>query len=197
MNEHLSGQANDAAGDPANGQVNTAPDAAPLTPEGAPHQQASGAMAEGAQQAAMQEAPSAQPPHPAPEEHPQPAQTVGDAIPPEALQRGAAAAAGEAMGTAATAAAAGMTANAPDLDIVMRIPVTLQAVLGEARMSIARLMQLGPGSVVPLDHKVGDPVDVVVNGRLVARGEVVLLEGDGERFGISLTEIVSPRRDMC
>ena len=109
----------------------------------------------------------------------QPSPTVGDHIPPEALQR------------------AGARAQAPDLDVVMRIPVTLQAVLGQARMSIARLMKLGPGSVVPLDHKVGDPVDVVVNGRLVARGEVVLLEGESERFGITLTEIIGPGTGMC
>ena len=105
-------------------------------------------------------------------------QTVGEAISQESLQSGAA-------------------ASAPDVGMVMRIPVTLQAVLGEARMSIARLMKLGPGSVVPLNRKVGDPVDVVVNGRLVARGEVVLLDEEGERFGISLTEIISPGQDTC
>jgi len=85
----------------------------------------------------------------------------------------------------------------PDPELVMRIPVTVQAVLGQARMSIARLMKLGPGAVVALDHKVGEPVDVVVNGKLVARGEVVLLEEDSERFGISLTEIVRPGGEAC
>ncbi|HFB97855.1 MAG TPA: flagellar motor switch protein FliN [Bryobacterales bacterium] len=85
----------------------------------------------------------------------------------------------------------------PGIDLVMRIPVTVQAVLGQARMPIASLMKLGPGSVVPLDHRVGEPVDVVVNGRLVARGEVVLLEEDSERFGISLTEIVEPGSRSC
>lgn len=87
--------------------------------------------------------------------------------------------------------------DGPGVDLVMRIPVTVQVVLGQARMPIASLMKLGPGSVVPLDHKVGEPVDVVVNGRLVARGEVVLLEEDTERFGISLTEIVGPGSRAC
>ncbi len=91
----------------------------------------------------------------------------------------------------------GPEGGAPSLDLVMRIPVSVQAVLGQARMSIAALMKLGPGSVVPLDHKVGEPVDVVVNGRLVARGEVVLLEEDNERFGISLTEIAGPDGGLC
>ncbi len=121
-------------------------------------------------------------------------QTVGEAMSEESLHATARAATGAAQVAADVAPAA---AEAPDVGMVMRIPVTLQAVLGEARMSIARLMKLGPGSVVPLNHKVGDPVDVVVNGRLVARGEVVLLDGESERFGISLTEIISPGHDTC
>jgi flagellar motor switch protein FliN/FliY len=64
-------------------------------------------------------------------------------------------------------------------------------------MSISRLMKLGPGSVVPLNRQVGEPVDVMVNGRLVARGEVVLLEEDSNRFGISLTEIVEAGSHSC
>ncbi len=77
-----------------------------------------------------------------------------------------------------------------NLDAVLRIPVTIQVVLGSASMQVANLMKLRRGAVVPLDHRVGEPVDVVVNGRIVARGEVVIVEDDNSRFGVSLTEIV-------
>lgn len=77
-----------------------------------------------------------------------------------------------------------------NLDAVMRIPVTIQVVLGSATMQVANLMKLRRGAVVQLDHRVGEPVDVVVNGRIVARGEVVIVEDDNSRFGVSLTEIV-------
>lgn len=80
--------------------------------------------------------------------------------------------------------------NGRNLDAVMRIPVTIQVVLGSAVMPVANLMKLRRGSAIPLDHRVGEPVDVVVNGRTVARGEVVVVEDDTSRFGISLTEIV-------
>jgi flagellar motor switch protein FliN/FliY len=86
--------------------------------------------------------------------------------------------------------------NGAGLDVILHIPVTVQVVLGRAKMPISRLMSLGPGAVVPLDRKAGEPVEVVVNGRLVARGEVVLLD-DGVRFGISLTEIVEPGARTC
>nr|WP_310148621.1 flagellar motor switch protein FliN [Bosea sp. BE125] len=77
-----------------------------------------------------------------------------------------------------------------NLDAVMRIPVNIQVVLGSATMQVANLMKLRRGAVVQLDHRVGEPVDVVVNGRIVARGEVVIVEDDNSRFGVSLTEIV-------
>lgn len=77
-----------------------------------------------------------------------------------------------------------------NLDVVMQLPVQVRVVLGSATMPVAALAKLGRGSVVALDRKVGEPVEVMVNGRLVARGEVVVLEEDNARFGISLTEIV-------
>ncbi|MDQ0326291.1 flagellar motor switch protein FliN/FliY [Rhodopseudomonas julia] len=79
-----------------------------------------------------------------------------------------------------------------NLESVMRIPVLMQVVLGSARMPVANLMKLGRGAIVPLDHRVGEPVEVVVNGRVIARGEVVVVEDDNSRFGVSLTEIVGP-----
>jgi flagellar motor switch protein FliN len=78
-----------------------------------------------------------------------------------------------------------------NLDAILRIPVTLQVVLGSATMPVANLLKLGRGAVVPLDHRVGEPVDVVVNGRVVARGEVVVVEDDTSRFGVSLTEVIN------
>jgi flagellar motor switch protein FliN len=80
----------------------------------------------------------------------------------------------------------------PDLNIIMDIPVTMQVVLGSAVMPVANLVKLGRGAVVKLDTSIGDPVDLIVNGRIVARGEVVVLENEESRFGITLTEIVSP-----
>jgi flagellar motor switch protein FliN/FliY len=59
-------------------------------------------------------------------------------------------------------------------------------------MPVAALLKLGRGALIPLDRKIGEPVDVVVNGRIVARGEVVVMDGDSSRFGISLTEVVGP-----
>jgi flagellar motor switch protein FliN/FliY len=79
-----------------------------------------------------------------------------------------------------------------NVEAILRIPVTMQVVLGSATIPVANLMKLGRGAVVPLDHRVGEPVDVVVNGRIVARGEVVVVEEDNSRFGVSLTEIVGP-----
>jgi flagellar motor switch protein FliN len=84
----------------------------------------------------------------------------------------------------------GAPAMPPNLEMVMRIPVTVQIVLGSATLPVANLVKLGRGAVVPLDRRVGEPVDVVVNGRVVARGEVVVLDEDSSRFGISLTEVI-------
>jgi len=83
-------------------------------------------------------------------------------------------------------------APARNLDMVMRIPVSVKVVLGAATMPVANLVALGRGAVIPLDRRVGEPVDVVVNGRIVARGEVVVMDEDGSRFGVSLTEVVEP-----
>lgn len=89
---------------------------------------------------------------------------------------------------------AGMPPRSRNLDTVLRIPVTVQVVLGAASMPVSNLLKLGRGAVVTLDHRVGEPVDVVVNGRVIARGEIVVIEDDNSRFGVSLTEIVGPSR---
>jgi flagellar motor switch protein FliN len=78
-----------------------------------------------------------------------------------------------------------------NIDAILRIPVTIQVVLGSAQMSVSHLMRLSRGSVIALDQRIGEAVNIVVNGRVVARGEVVVLEEDSSRFGVSLTEIVA------
>jgi flagellar motor switch protein FliN/FliY len=85
--------------------------------------------------------------------------------------------------------------GAPSLDTILAIPVTVQVVLGTTTMPVARLMKLGRGAIISLDQKVGDPVNVLVNGRIVARGEVVVVDESNSRFGVSLTEIVNLPRD--
>ncbi|WP_041603312.1 flagellar motor switch protein FliN [Thioflavicoccus mobilis] len=80
-------------------------------------------------------------------------------------------------------------ANA-NLDVVLDIPVTLSMEVGRRRMTIRELLKLGQGSVLELDREAGSPMDVLVNGTLIAQGEVVVVN---ERFGLRLTDVVSMR----
>lgn len=80
-----------------------------------------------------------------------------------------------------------------DLEAVYDIPVLVSAVLGRSTMQVSQLLKLGRGAVVELDRKVGDPIDVFVNNRLIARGEVVMI--DDTRLGITMTEIVKADRN--
>ncbi|EHK57563.1 flagellar motor switch protein FliN [Mesorhizobium alhagi CCNWXJ12-2] len=75
--------------------------------------------------------------------------------------------------------------------VIMNIPVDVQIVLGSTEMPVSDLMALQKGSTVALNRRIGEPVDVVVNGRKIARGEITVLENDPSRFGIRLTEIIS------
>ncbi len=76
-----------------------------------------------------------------------------------------------------------------NLDVVLDIPVNLSMEIGRTRISIRNLLQLNQGSVVELERLAGEPMDVLVNGTLIARGEVVVVN---EKFGIRLTDIISP-----
>jgi flagellar motor switch protein FliN/FliY len=76
---------------------------------------------------------------------------------------------------------------ASDLAPVFDVPVNISAVLGRANLSVAQLLQLSSGSVLELDRKVGEAIDIYVNNRLVARGEVVVVD---ERLGVTMTEII-------
>jgi flagellar motor switch protein FliN/FliY len=93
-------------------------------------------------------------------------------------------------GADAIRAAAAAGGKPRHLETVLQIPVSVKVVLGSASMPVASVLKLGRGAVVPLDRKVGEPVDVVVNGRVIARGEVVVLDEDNSRFGVSLTEVI-------
>jgi flagellar motor switch protein FliN/FliY len=95
---------------------------------------------------------------------------------------------------AAAFAADGESANrgAADLEAVFDVPVKVSAVLGRARMEVGDLLKLGPGTVLELDRKVGEAIDLYVNDRLVARGEVVLVE---DKLGVTMTEIIKAERN--
>jgi len=82
--------------------------------------------------------------------------------------------------------------TARDLEAVYEIPVTVSAVLGKATMQVSQLLKLGRGAVVELDRKLGEAIDIYVNNRLVARGEVVMV--DDNRLGVTMTEIVKADR---
>ncbi len=81
--------------------------------------------------------------------------------------------------------------TAADLEAVFDIPVQVSAVLGKARIQVSGLLKLGHGAVVELDRKVGEAIDIYVNNRLVARGEVVVVE---DRLGVTMTEIIKMDR---
>ena len=81
--------------------------------------------------------------------------------------------------------------SASDLEAVYDIPVQVSAVLGKAHMQVNQLLKLGRGAVIELDRKVGEAIDIYVNNRLVARGEVVVVE---ERLGVTMTEIIKTDR---
>jgi len=80
-------------------------------------------------------------------------------------------------------------ADNPNLDVILDIPVTLTMEVGSTQINIRNLLQLNQGSVIELDRLAGEPLDVLVNGTLIAHGEVVVVN---EKFGIRLTDVISP-----
>lgn len=81
--------------------------------------------------------------------------------------------------------------SAADLEAMFDVPVQVSAVLGRCKVDVGDLLRLGPGTVLELDRKVGEAIDIYVNNRLVARGEVVLVE---EKLGVTMTEIIKADR---
>ncbi|MGI9218063.1 MAG: flagellar motor switch protein FliN [Hydrogenophaga sp.] len=96
-------------------------------------------------------------------------------------------------GGGGTGAAAGANGGIPDIQMVLDIPVTLSVELGRVKVPIKYILQLAQGSVVELDALAGEPMDVLVNGYLIAQGEVVVVN---DKFGIRLTDIVTPSERM-
>ena len=86
----------------------------------------------------------------------------------------------------------GPNRGAADLEAVFDVPVQVSAVLGRARMEVGDLLRIGPGTVLELDRKVGEAIDIYVNNRLVARGEVVLVE---DKLGVTMTEVIKTERN--
>jgi flagellar motor switch protein FliN len=95
------------------------------------------------------------------------------------------------LDTDAAAAGEAKPPSAKELEAVYDIPVQISAVLGRATMQVSQLLKLGRGAVVELDRRVGEAIDIYVNNRLVARGEVVVVD---ERLGVTMTEIVKADR---
>ncbi|HXO17238.1 MAG TPA: flagellar motor switch protein FliN [Candidatus Dormibacteraeota bacterium] len=79
--------------------------------------------------------------------------------------------------------------EAENIDLLMHVPLHLTAELGSCKMSVAEILELGTGSVVELDRSANHPVDLLVNGRPIARGEIVAVE---ENFGVRITELLAP-----
>ena len=98
---------------------------------------------------------------------------------------------GDHNGAAAVDDPGRLPTNAKELEAVYDIPVQVSAVLGRSSMQVSQLLKLGRGAVVELDRKVGEAIDIYVNDRLVARGEVVVVE---DRLGVTMTEIIKMDR---
>jgi len=81
--------------------------------------------------------------------------------------------------------------TAADLEQVLDVPVTVSAVLGKTRMEVSQLLKIAPGQLLELDRRVGEAIDIYVNNRLVARGEVVVVD---EKLGVTMTEIIKTDR---
>lgn len=89
-------------------------------------------------------------------------------------------------GAASSEPGSSLTSN---LDLIMDIPIDVQIVLGSSRMQVSSLMNLTEGATIALDRRIGEAVDIVVNGRMIGRGEITVLEHDETRFGVKLIEI--------
>ncbi|AOF91937.1 flagellar motor switch protein FliN [Sinorhizobium sp. RAC02] len=81
-----------------------------------------------------------------------------------------------------------------NMDLIMNIPIDLQIVLGSSQMQVSSLMNLSEGATIALDRRIGEPVEVMVNGRVIGRGEITVLENDDTRFGVKLIEVKSTRK---
>ncbi|MDP3845996.1 MAG: flagellar motor switch protein FliN [Pseudomonas sp.] len=95
----------------------------------------------------------------------------------------------EEFGSAPPRSNAPVSLDGPNLDVILDIPVSISMEVGNTEITIRNLLQLNQGSVIELDRLAGEPLDVLVNGTLIAHGEVVVVN---EKFGIRLTDVISP-----
>ena len=76
------------------------------------------------------------------------------------------------------------------VDLVLGIPIDVQIILGSSRMAVSSLMNLSEGATIALDRKIGEPVDIMVNGKLIGRGEITVLETDDTKFAVKIIEVI-------
>ena len=81
-----------------------------------------------------------------------------------------------------------------NLDLIMDIPIEVQIILGSSKMQVASLMNLTEGATIGLDRRIGEPVEIMVNGRIIGRGEITVLESDDTRFGVKLIEVIGGKK---
>ncbi|OCW56202.1 flagellar motor switch protein FliN [Hoeflea olei] len=84
----------------------------------------------------------------------------------------------------------GATGTDTRLDLVLGIPIDVQIILGSSRMAVSSLMELQQGATIALDRKIGEPVEIVVNGKLIGRGEITVLDSDDTRFAVRIIEVI-------
>ena len=101
---------------------------------------------------------------------------------------------GDSFGAGAAEAPRPGSAMESNLDLIMDIPIDLQIVLGSSQMQVSSLMNLSEGATIALDRRIGEPVEVMVNGRVIGRGEITVLDNDDTRFGVKLIEVKSTRK---
>jgi len=86
------------------------------------------------------------------------------------------------------------SALAANLDLIMDIPIDVEIVLGSSRMQVSGLMNLEEGATIALDKKIGEPVEIMVNGRRIGKGEITVLDNDDTRFGVKVTEVLGTKK---
>lgn len=126
-----------------------------------------------------------------PEIHEPPVDQTVDSAPPQEAQPGAIAEGeifGDAGGASSESDRSGLEVEAQGIDAILGVSMKVQIVLGGCHLPISDLLKLGRGSIIELDRRIGQPVDVIVNGRLIARGDLLKLQDDA--IGVTLKEII-------
>ena len=88
----------------------------------------------------------------------------------------------------------GASGTASRMDLVLGIPIDVQIILGASRMAVSSLMNLSEGATIALDRKIGEPVEIMVNGKLIGRGEITVLDSDETRFAVRIIEVIGEER---